>query len=122
VRRHISDKGRTLPQRHIVEIKVSLEHSPARDRPRRFIRPRQAWERLSISRSQFYVKFVHTGRIQLFPLGARAKGVLESEIEAVIDEIIAGDNAPAPSQPLNDYRERQRTPARRTTRSARGRS
>jgi hypothetical protein len=91
---------------------VSLEHSPARG-PRRFVRPKQAWERLGISRSQFYDEFVKTGRIQLYSIGRRAKGALESQVETVIDEIIAGENAPAPSQPLDDYRERKAEERRR---------
>jgi len=58
-------------------------------KPKRILRPKEAWERLGIKRQKFYEDFVNTGRIKLFPLGKRAKGCLEAEVERVIDEMAA---------------------------------
>ena len=63
--------------------------STSNSKPKRVLRPRQAWGRLGIGRENFYKNFVRTGRIKLFPLGKRAKGCLEAEIERVIDEMAA---------------------------------
>jgi hypothetical protein len=51
------------------------------------IRPRAAWTRLGIGRSKFYTDFVGTGRIKLVKLGARARGVLDDEVDALVEEI-----------------------------------
>ena len=58
-------------------------------KPKRILRPKDAWGRLGIKRQKFYEDFVNTGRIKLFPLGKRAKGCLEAEIDRVIDEMAA---------------------------------
>ena len=56
-------------------------------KPKRILRPKEAWERLGIGRQTFYQRFVATGRLRLFPIGTRAKGVLESDVEQLIDEL-----------------------------------
>ena len=97
-----------------VEFPMSLEHSPARNqrggctstkssgritieqdvdttapKPRRIIRPKEAWQRLGIGHSVFYRDYVRTGRLRLIALSARAVGVPESDVEQIIDELIA---------------------------------
>ena len=59
------------------------------NKPKQILRPREAWTRLGIGRQSFYQRFVATGRIRLFPLGARAKGCLEADVERLIDELAA---------------------------------
>ena len=56
---------------------------------KRIIRPREAWTRLGIGHSKFYRDFVNTGRIRLLELGPQTKGMLEDELDALIDEIAA---------------------------------
>jgi hypothetical protein len=41
----------------------------------------------------FYDKFVRTGRLRLVPLGERAKGAVEDEVDAIVDAIIAERDA-----------------------------
>ena len=55
---------------------------------------RKPWERLGISRSRFYEKFIKTGRLKLVkPLGSERKNspsaVIDTELETVQREIIA---------------------------------
>jgi predicted DNA-binding transcriptional regulator AlpA len=52
-----------------------------------------AARRLGIGLSTFEEKFVKTGRVDLVYLGPRTVGVLESQIDAVIDELIAESKA-----------------------------
>jgi hypothetical protein len=40
-----------------------------------------------VKRSTFYNEFVASGRLRLVKLGERARGVLESELDALIDEM-----------------------------------
>jgi predicted DNA-binding transcriptional regulator AlpA len=53
------------------------------------LRPREAWRRLGISRSTFYDKFVSKGRIKLIPITERAVGVVDGELDDLIEEMIA---------------------------------
>jgi predicted DNA-binding transcriptional regulator AlpA len=57
-------------------------------KPKRILRPREAWERLGIKRQKFYEDFVATGRVNLLHIGARARGVLEADIDRIIDEMV----------------------------------
>jgi hypothetical protein len=87
-------------------VAVSLEHSPIRQK--RFVRPREAWTRLGISRATFYQHFVTPGRIRLFPIGERATACWEHDLEQVMDEIAAeGDGTSRRALPLNDWREQR---------------
>jgi len=61
------------------------------------IRPREAWRRLGISRSTFYEQFVSKGRVKLIPLTERARGVVDAELDDLIEELIADrDHATGP--------------------------
>jgi len=53
------------------------------------IRPREAWRRLGISRSTFYDEFVSKGRVKLIPLTERARGVVDTELDDLIEKLIA---------------------------------
>ena len=53
----------------------------------RIIRPADAMNRLGIRRSKFYADIIGTGRLQLVHLGPRARGVIESELDALIEEM-----------------------------------
>jgi predicted DNA-binding transcriptional regulator AlpA len=61
--------------------------------PRRILRPREAWQRLGIKHTAFYESFVNTGRLRLVRLGPRAVGIVEDELDAVIDQLIAERDA-----------------------------
>jgi predicted DNA-binding transcriptional regulator AlpA len=61
--------------------------------PRRILRPREAWQRLGIKHTTFYSRFVNTGRLRLVPLGPRAVGIVEDELDALIGEMITERDA-----------------------------
>jgi hypothetical protein len=53
-------------------------------KPRRIIRPKEAWTRLGIKHSKFYSDFVGTGKIQLVRLGPKSVGLFEDNLEEVM--------------------------------------
>jgi predicted DNA-binding transcriptional regulator AlpA len=53
------------------------------------LRPQAAWTKLGIGRTTFYEKFVKTGRVKLVDISERAKGAIDSELDALIDELRA---------------------------------
>jgi predicted DNA-binding transcriptional regulator AlpA len=53
----------------------------------RFVRPREAWTRLGISRTTFYTDIVPK-RLQVVRLGPKATGVVEAELEALMAEMM----------------------------------
>lgn len=57
-------------------------------KPKRILRPREAWERLGVKRDTFY-QLVKRRRLHLIPLGKRARGILESDLDDLIDELRA---------------------------------
>jgi predicted DNA-binding transcriptional regulator AlpA len=57
--------------------------------PHQILRPEQAWKRLGVKRSTFYNEFVASGKIRLVKIGERARGVLEHELDQLIDEMAA---------------------------------
>ena len=64
---------------------------------RRLIRPKEAWQRLGIGKTKFDQDFIQTGRLRFVQIGPRSVGVVEHELDAVIDEMIAArDAAPTP--------------------------
>jgi predicted DNA-binding transcriptional regulator AlpA len=64
--------------------------------PKRIIRPKEAMSRLSCGRTKFYSDYVRTGRLRLIPLGPRNVGILESELDALIDQLVAERDAAPP--------------------------
>jgi len=61
--------------------------------PQQILRPAEAWKRLGVKRSTFYNEFVATGRVRLIKIGERARGVLEHELDQLIDEMAADRDA-----------------------------
>jgi predicted DNA-binding transcriptional regulator AlpA len=59
----------------------------------RFLRPRECYSRLGLGKTAFDEHFIRTGRLRWRRIGARAVGILESEIDALIAEIAAQDSA-----------------------------
>jgi predicted DNA-binding transcriptional regulator AlpA len=56
---------------------------------KRIIRKAEAAARLGGGLSTFHEKYVKTGRVKLIYLGRRSVGVLESEIDRLVDELVA---------------------------------
>jgi predicted DNA-binding transcriptional regulator AlpA len=51
------------------------------------IRPQAAWKRIGVGRSKFYADYVKTGRLKLVKLGKRARGAIDDEVDALIEEL-----------------------------------
>jgi predicted DNA-binding transcriptional regulator AlpA len=62
---------------------------------RQILRPKEAQRRLGIGNTKFYQDYVNTGRLRLVRLGDRAVGVLEHELDALIDQLPAHNTASA---------------------------
>jgi predicted DNA-binding transcriptional regulator AlpA len=56
---------------------------------RRILRPAEAQHRLGCKHSKFYAYYVGKGLIRLLRLGPNSVGVLEDELDALIDRIAA---------------------------------
>jgi predicted DNA-binding transcriptional regulator AlpA len=56
---------------------------------KRFVRPKEAMDRLGCRRSKFYADYIGRGLLRPVRLGARSIGILESELDALIDELTA---------------------------------
>lgn len=54
---------------------------------KRILRPQEIQKRLGVGPTMFWEKFVATGRIKLFPIGARARGALEEHVDALIEQM-----------------------------------
>jgi predicted DNA-binding transcriptional regulator AlpA len=61
--------------------------------PRRILRPKEAQLRLGVGHTKFYADYVNTGKLRLVRLGQRAVGVLEHELDALIDQLPERDTA-----------------------------
>lgn len=57
------------------------------DQSQRFLRLKEVKQRLSLGRTGIYEK-IKSGELKTYPLGARAVGFLESEIDAWIESRI----------------------------------
>jgi hypothetical protein len=62
------------------------------------LRTKQAWQRLGIGKTTFFEKFVQTGRIRLVWITSRACGVIEDELDALIEEMRAERDAKTAAQ------------------------
>ena len=60
---------------------------------KKILRKKEGAARLGAGLSTFEEKFVKTGRVKLIYLGKRSVGVLESDIDRVIDELVAESEA-----------------------------
>jgi predicted DNA-binding transcriptional regulator AlpA len=55
--------------------------------PRRILRPKEAQLRLGVGHTKFYADFINTGRLRLVRLGPRAVGIVEDELDKLIDQL-----------------------------------
>ena len=53
----------------------------------RVLRKREVMERLGIRKTALYENFIKTGRLRFVKIGARAVGVIEDELDALIEEL-----------------------------------
>jgi excisionase family DNA binding protein len=60
--------------------------------PRKIVRPQEAAQRLGIKHTKFY-ELVNAGRLQLVRLGPRCTGVVEDELDALIDQLVVERDA-----------------------------
>ena len=54
---------------------------------KRVVRFKIAQQRLGVGHSKFYADFIQKGRLRVVRLGARSCGVLENELDALIEEL-----------------------------------
>jgi predicted DNA-binding transcriptional regulator AlpA len=54
---------------------------------KRVLRKREVLERLGIRKTTLYESFIKTGRLRFVKIGARAVGVIEDELDALIEEL-----------------------------------
>jgi predicted DNA-binding transcriptional regulator AlpA len=54
---------------------------------KRILRPKQIMARLGIGSTKFWEDFVATKRVKLFPIGSRARGALEEDIDRLIEQM-----------------------------------
>jgi predicted DNA-binding transcriptional regulator AlpA len=54
---------------------------------RQVLRPKEAQRRLGVGHTKFYADYVNTGRLRLVRLGERSVGVLEHELDKLIDQL-----------------------------------
>jgi predicted DNA-binding transcriptional regulator AlpA len=54
---------------------------------KRVLRKREVLERLGIRKTTLYENFIKTGRLRFVKIGARAVGVIEDELDALIEEL-----------------------------------
>jgi predicted DNA-binding transcriptional regulator AlpA len=62
--------------------------------PKVIVRPKEAYRRTGLGRTSFKKEFLDTGRLVPVPLGRRAVGYLESEVDELIDELAANRKPP----------------------------
>ena len=66
-------------------------------RGQRLLRKSEARARLGVGKTKFEEDFVKPGRVRTVPISERIEGVVEEELDALIEEIIAERNATKPS-------------------------
>jgi excisionase family DNA binding protein len=65
--------------------------------PCKIIRPREAQARLGIRHTRFY-ELVNEGKLRLVRLGPRSVGVIESELDAFIENLPSARNTVSPKR------------------------
>lgn len=60
---------------------------------RRLVRMSEGPKRLGIGKTKFREDYIDTERLRLVPLGERAVRLVEDELDAVVDEVIAARDA-----------------------------
>jgi predicted DNA-binding transcriptional regulator AlpA len=54
---------------------------------KRILRKNEVLKRLGIRKTSLYDSFIKTGRLRLVQIGARAVGIIEDELDALIEEL-----------------------------------
>jgi predicted DNA-binding transcriptional regulator AlpA len=54
---------------------------------RRILRKNEVLDRLGICKTSLYDSFIKTGRLRFVKIGARAVGIIEDELDALIEEL-----------------------------------
>ena len=54
---------------------------------KRILRKNEVLERLGIRKTSLYDSFIKTGRLRFVKIGARAVGIIEDELDALIEEL-----------------------------------
>jgi predicted DNA-binding transcriptional regulator AlpA len=54
---------------------------------KRILRKREVLERLGIGKTAFHESFIKTGRLRFVKIDPRAVGVIEDELDALIEEL-----------------------------------
>jgi predicted DNA-binding transcriptional regulator AlpA len=62
--------------------------------PKRILREPEVCERLGLAKTAVREKYTNTGRLHWLALGEHTKGVLEEELDALIEEIARENRAP----------------------------
>jgi predicted DNA-binding transcriptional regulator AlpA len=76
---------------------MSTSEIPKR-RGRKLLRLPEARKRLAVGKTKFDEDFIKTGRLRLVRIGPKCVAVVEDELDALIDEIVAErDASPSPA-------------------------
>ena len=54
---------------------------------KRIVRKNEVLKRLGIRKTTFYETFIKTGRLRFVKIGVRAVGIIEDELDALIEEL-----------------------------------
>jgi predicted DNA-binding transcriptional regulator AlpA len=54
---------------------------------KRILRKHEVLERLGIRKTTLHENFIKTGRLRLVKIGARAVGIIEDELDSLIEEL-----------------------------------
>jgi predicted DNA-binding transcriptional regulator AlpA len=92
---------------------IARHRSEADVNPKRIVRTREAQKRIGVGHDKFYRDFIGSGLLRLVRLGPKSTGVLESDLDSLIDRLHAGSLVvpvkPAPAKrPLVDLPKRPR--------------
>lgn len=72
---------------------LNLPRWQPKPRAKKILRPKEAQKKLGVGRTKFWNDFVNTGRLRKIRLGPRAIGFLESNVDQVIDQLVAESDA-----------------------------
>jgi predicted site-specific integrase-resolvase len=80
---------------------------------RRLLSPKEArWRLGDISRSEFYKKYIDTGRLRFVYLGPKTLRLPEDEVDTLIDEVIAERDANLDARFRTSFEKRDAGPDR----------
>jgi hypothetical protein len=81
------------------ERRDSKREEREKRRGRKLLRLPEARKRLAVGKTKFDEDFIKTGRLRLLRIGPKCVAVVEDELDALIDEIVAErDASPSPQK------------------------